>query len=77
MAENIEGHSAEVGRHTGTNSIENDKETTELLSSVCSKGRTMGCKTQNKKVKRLPSMFKKMEHFEIKLVEKINFNNLN
>ena len=49
MAQNIEGHSEEVGRHTGTNSIENDKETTELLSSVCSKGRTMGCKTQNKK----------------------------
>ena len=49
MALNIEGHSEEVGRHTGTNSIENDKETTELLSSVCSKGRTMGCKTQNRK----------------------------
>jgi hypothetical protein len=49
MAENIEEHSAEVGQHTGTNSIENDKETTELLSSECTKGTTMGCKTQNKK----------------------------
>ena len=49
LSQNIEGHSEEVGRHTGTNSIENDKETTELLSSECIKGTTMGCKTQNKK----------------------------
>ena len=48
-AQNIEEHSGEVRLQAGTNSIENDKETTELLSSVCSKGRTMGCKTQNKK----------------------------
>ena len=58
MAQNIRGHSDEVGQHTGTNSIENDKEITELLSSECSKGRTMGCKTQNKKVKSFPRCLK-------------------
>ena len=46
-AQNIEGHSDEVGLHTGTNSIENDKETTELLPSEWINGTTMGHKEQN------------------------------
>ena len=48
-AQNIEGHSEEVGLQAGTNSIENDKETTELLPSEWIHGTTMGCKNQNKK----------------------------
>ena len=57
-AQNIEGHSEEVGLHARTNSTENDKESTTLRSSDWIKARTMGHKKQNKKIKRLPSMFK-------------------
>ena len=49
MAQNIEGHSDEVGLHTGTNSIENDKVSMELRPCVWIKGATMGHKNQNKK----------------------------
>ena len=48
-AQNIEGHSEEVGLHAGTNNIENDKEITELQPSEWINGTTMGCKNQNKK----------------------------
>ena len=48
MAQNIGEHSGEVMLQAGTNSIENDKETTELLSSEWIHGTTMGCKDQNK-----------------------------
>ena len=47
--QNIEEHSGEVRLQAGTNSIENDKETTELLPSKWIHGTTMGCKNQNKK----------------------------
>ncbi len=45
----IEEHSGEVRLQAGTNSIENDKETTELLPSEWIHGTTMGGKNQNKK----------------------------
>jgi hypothetical protein len=48
-AQNIEGHSEEEGQHARTNSIENDQESTTLLSSEWIKGRTMGHRKQNKK----------------------------
>ena len=49
MAQNIEEHSGGVRLQAGTNSIENDKETTELLPSEWIHGTTMGCKEQNTK----------------------------
>ena len=48
-AQNIEGHSEEVGLCARTNSIKNDKESTKLLSSEWITGSTMGLKKQNKK----------------------------
>jgi hypothetical protein len=48
-AENIEGHSGEVGLHARKNGNENDKETQTLRSSECINGRTMGRKKQNEK----------------------------
>ena len=47
MAQNIEEHSGGVRLQAGTNSIENDKETTELLPSEWINGTTMGHKEQN------------------------------
>ena len=47
--QNIEEHSGEVRLQAGTNSIENDQESTTLRSSEWIKGRTMGHKKQNKK----------------------------
>ena len=48
-AQNIEGHSEEVWHHARTNSIENDKVSTELRPCGWIKGATMGYKNQNKK----------------------------
>ena len=47
VTRNILGNSGEVGLQAGTNSIENDKETTELLPSEWINGTTMGHKEQN------------------------------
>ena len=58
MARNIEGHSDGVELHSGTNNIENDQVSTELWPCGWFKGTTMGSKNQNKKIKKLPSMFK-------------------
>ena len=44
MAQNIEGHSEEVGLHTGTNSMENDQVSMELRPCGWTKGATMGHK---------------------------------
>ena len=52
MVQNIEEHSGGIGLQAGTNSIKNDKETTELLPSEWIHGTTMGCKNQNKKSKK-------------------------
>ena len=49
MVQNIEEHSGGIGLQAVTNSIKNDKETTELLPSEWIHGTTMGCKNQNKK----------------------------
>ena len=49
MAKNIEEHSGQVRLQAGTNSIENDQESTKLRSPEWIKGRTMGHKKQNKK----------------------------
>ena len=50
MAKNIEEHSGQVRLQAGTNSIENDKETTELLPSEWFNGTTtMGHKEQTRK----------------------------
>ena len=48
-AQNIEGHSEEVRLYARTNSIENEKESTKLLTLEWISGRTMGRKKQNKK----------------------------
>jgi hypothetical protein len=63
MDKNIEEHSRQVRLQAGTNSIENDKETTELLPSEWINGTTMGHKEQTRKIKRLPSMFKNWRIF--------------
>ena len=49
LAQNIEGHSGEVGLHARTRSTTNDKESTTLRSSGWFKGRTLGHKEQNEK----------------------------
>ncbi len=49
MDKNIEEHSGQVRLQAGTNSIENDKETTELLPSEWFNGTTMGHKEQTRK----------------------------
>ena len=62
-AQNIEGHSDEVGLHTGTNSIENDQVSTELRPCGWFKGTTMGSKNQNKKNKKASLDVKKFGSF--------------
>ena len=48
-AQNIEGHSREVGQHARTSGISNDTETKKLSSYECSDGSAMGHREQNEK----------------------------
>ena len=48
-AQNIGGHSREVGLHARTNGIENDKETPMSRSSECITGGSMERKEQTRK----------------------------
>ena len=47
--QNIEEHSGEVRLQAGTNSIENDKETTELLPSEWINGTKLDTRSKTKK----------------------------
>jgi hypothetical protein len=65
-AQNIEEHSGEVRLQAGTNSIENDKETTELQPSEWINATTMGHKEQTRKKKKqkgFPRCLKKWKIF--------------
>ena len=78
MEDNIQGLSWTLGLHARTNSKENDEKTQELLRSKCSDGRAMRHKAQNKKVKRVPSMFKnEVFLLVVKNISRLNWRKIN